>query len=265
MPVGVMFQKARTLGADGMELRLNEASYSGETYWEELLAAQDKHPLRCLSFGTILNLTSPDSFVREESVASWARAIAFLAPRLPLTVLNVLTGRLENPDVSPFECERHGSHLQTPEIFAAQAAGLKLVAEAADSLGVRIALETHQGFCHDLAKPAAELVDAVNSPRVGVLLDYGNMIGFKPVPDLEEVVKTLGSRIFYLHLKNSFFTGNRPPVRCGLADGAINHRWYLDLVREQTGALPPICIEAPRPGDREYFAVQDLAYVRSLM
>ena len=260
-----IFRKARALGADGLELRLNEGRFTGRAYEEALVAAQEKHPLRHLSFGTIVKLTSPDEGVRQASMDAWVRAVEFLAPRLPLTVLNVLTGRLEDPAASPHDCEKHGSHLRTEELFQTQVAGLREVLARTESLGVRLAMETHQGFLHDLAAPAAALVDAVDSPRLGVLFDYGNMIGFQPVPDLDEALRTLGRRTTYLHLKNSFLTGMRPPLRCGLGDGAINHRRYLEMVREQSGALPPLCIEAPRPGDREHFAVQDLAYVRRLL
>lgn len=260
-----MFQKTRAWGADGIELRLNDGRFSGPDYWNSILAAQEMHPLRVISFVTILKLTAPEAEVRQASVDDWVEALEFLAPRLPLTVLNVQTGRLEDKGASPHEYEKHGSHLQTEALFHTQVEYLKEALCRIDPLGVNIALETHQGFCHDLAKPAAALVDAVASPRIGVLLDYGNMIGFQPVPDLETVIRTLGRRITSLHLKNSFFAGTRSPLRCGLGDGAINHRLYLELVHGQTGALPPITIEAPRPGDRGYFAIQDLAYIRWLL
>ncbi len=260
-----MFRKTRDYGADGIELRLNQGRFGGPDYWESLLAAQEKYPQQVLSFGTILNLTSPDEDVRRVSIDDWVRALEFLAPRLPFTVLNVLTGRLEDANVSSSIYEKHGSHLQTDEIQQAQIVGLKEAVARTETLGVRLAMETHQGFLHDLALPAATLAEAVNSKRLGVLLDYGNMIGFQPIPDLEETIRTLGKRITSLHLKNSFLTGTRPPVRCGLGDGAINHHTYLQIVREQTETMPPLTIEFPRAGDREYFAKQDLAYLRDLL
>ena len=263
--IEALFQRTRALGADGIELRLNDGNFSGPDYWNSILAAQEKHPLRVISFVTILKLTAPEEAIRKASMDDWVQALEFLAPRLPLTVLNIQTGRLEDKNVPLNECEKHGSHLQTEALFHTQVDGLKDVLRRIEPLGVGAALETHQGFCHDLAEPAAALVDAVSSPRLGVLFDYGNMIGFQPVPDLEASIRTLGRRISSLHLKNSFFTGARPPLRCGLGDGAINHRLYLELVQEQTGSLPPITIEAPRCGDRGYFAVQDLAYIRWLL
>jgi len=263
--IETIFKKAHALGVDGMELRLNQGPFVGRAYEESLVAAQEKYPLKHISLGTILNLASPEESVRKSSINDWVHALEFLAPRLPLTVLNVMTGRIINPDVPSFEYEKHGSHLQTEEMFQTQVAGLQEALSRTEALGVRLAMETHHGFIHDLAAPAAALVDAVGSPRLGVLFDYGNMIGFQPVPDLEESLRTLGQRTMYLHLKNSVFTGHRPRLSCGLGDGAIDHRRYLRLVQEQTGTLPPISIEAPRPGDREHFAAQDIAYLRRLL
>lgn len=260
-----MFQKACDLGADGIELRLNQGRFAGSAYWESIIAAQEKYPQKHISFGALLHLTAPETDAQQASIDEWVSAIEFLAPRLPLTILNIATGRLEDKSVSPHEYEKHGSHLQTKEIFRTQVAGLKDVLARVEPLDVRLAMETHQGFCHDLAEPSAALVDAVGSSHLGVLLDYGNMIGFQPMPDLEKTIQTLGRRTTYLHLKNSFLTGLRPAVRCGLADGIINHRRYLELVQSYAGILPPICIEAPRPGDREYFAAEDLAYIRRLL
>ena len=50
----------------------------------------------------------------------------------------------------------------------------------------------------------------------------------------------------------------------GLADGEINHRHYVKLLMA-SGYDGPICIEGPRPGDREWFAQRDLAYLESVI
>ena len=46
--------------------------------------------------------------------------------------------------------------------------------------------------------------------------------------------------------------------------GEINHRAYLEKLRD-VGYTGPIGIEAPRLGDRLWFAKCDLAYVKELM
>ena len=73
----------------------------------------------------------------------------------------------------------------------------------------------------------------------------------------------LAGSIHMVHLKNSVPVGEGR-MATGLADGAINHREYLRLLR-QHGFSGPICIEAPRAGDREWFAQQDIAYLKALL
>lgn len=53
-------------------------------------------------------------------------------------------------------------------------------------------------------------------------------------------------------------------MRVGLADGDCNNREFLrELKNHDYRGM--ICLEAPRSGDREWFAQQDLAYAKSLL
>ena len=74
-----------------------------------------------------------------------------------------------------------------------------------------------------------------------------------------------GSQLFYLHLKNLIrIPGVRSHTQTSLAAGHINNRL---LIREafQRGYTGPICVEAPRAGDREWFAQEDHAYLQALL
>lgn len=104
----------------------------------------------------------------------------------------------------------------------------------------------------------------INVPSVGINLDYGNVVYFKNKPTLKEAIEVVKDKLYYVHLKNSvgLRDGSRFPT--GLCEGEINHREYLKLLKENnyTG---PICIEAPRSGDREWYAKQDIAYIKSVI
>ena len=99
---------------------------------------------------------------------------------------------------------------------------------------------------------------------IGVNLDYGNAVYFAKNPSIGDTIKAMGTSLLYVHLKNSLPLPTGGRIATGLADGQINHREYLRLLRD-AGFAGPIGIEAPRPGDREWFAVQDLAYIRAVM
>jgi len=53
-------------------------------------------------------------------------------------------------------------------------------------------------------------------------------------------------------------------IQCGLGDGVINNREFLHILKSKE-YQGPFCIEAPRQGDREWFAKQDIAYIRTLL
>ncbi|HOM83356.1 MAG TPA: sugar phosphate isomerase/epimerase, partial [Armatimonadota bacterium] len=212
------------------------------------------------------NLMTPDAGEREREVEN---AIAFYRSarqRFPILLCNAFSGPLLNPDKNiPYrEYQKQGSGIATEEHYQWAAEGFRVLAPVAEELGFRFAFELHMGYLHDLPASAAKLIEMIGHPAVGANLDYGNIIYFPERPTLAESIRTLAGRLYYVHLKNSVAlpTGCRLPT--ALADGEINHREYLRLLVE-VGFDGPICIEAPRPGDREWFAQQDLAYIRSVI
>ena len=96
-------------------------------------------------------------------------------------------------------------------------------------------------------------------------MDYGNTAYFLKRMDLEDTIDLYGDKLFYTHLKNSNLV---PEVLkrfpCALSEGEINHRIYLRKLKE-VGFTGPIGIEAPRPGDREWYARCDFNYVKSIL
>jgi len=110
-----------------------------------------------------------------------------------------------------------------------------------------------------------KLVARIDRPSIGANLDYGNVSGQKERPTLEEAVRAFGDKLYYVHLKNSVaLRGGEGRIATALAEGQINNRQFVRLLME-IGYDGPICVEAPRSGDREWFAQQDLAYIRSVL
>jgi sugar phosphate isomerase/epimerase len=109
-------------------------------------------------------------------------------------------------------------------------------------------------------------VERIGRPSIGVCLDYGNIVDFPQHPSVEECLESLKGMLHYVHLKNSSpvrgGAGGRVPT--GLADGEINTRQLLRHLAT-IGYAGPLCLEAPRPGDREHFAQADIAYLKRLL
>src|SRR5690606_12864167 len=108
-----------------------------------------------------------------------------------------------------------------------------------------LCLETHNGYAHDLAAPAAALVDRIGEPNVKVNLDYGNIILNRRGEPLDHAITTLGDRIGYVHLKN---VKNVPGGEEGaffvtdLKSGDINH-YFLVKQLLAAGYRGIFCIE----------------------
>ncbi len=173
--------------------------------------------------------------------------------------------RSKIPGAPSDEYQYHGSYAATEEewkktVDVYQKLGAKLT-----PLGLKFAFETHMNYIHDIPASSKKLVDMIDSPAIGINMDFGNTVYFPDFPDLEETIDLYQDKLFYTHLKNS----NLVPVvnrrlPCALSEGEINHRIYLRKLKE-VDFKGPIGIEAPRPGDRQWYAMNDFNYVKSII
>lgn len=264
-----MCQKAVDWGYDGIEFRRYRRGEdeTAESYLDSIAKSADKSGLQYVMFGGPgFELMTDDADARKAQVEEGLAFYKMAAERVKLTVCNCMAGTLRNPDKSiPYgEFDKHGSGIATEDHYKWAAEGYKELGALAEKLDFKLAFEIHMGYLHDLPGPTKKLLDTIGSPAVGANLDYGNMVYFPTSPpSIGETIEILGDTLFMVHLKNSVpHAGGRNPV--GLGDGIINHREYLSLLKA-AGFEGPICIEAPRPGDREWFAQQDIAYLKALM
>ena len=260
---------ALELGADGIEFRRLPTGYPGTEieYLDELSKAIDRHSLSWVSFGGPgVNLMSFDT---DEVARNLDHAETFYreaARRFPLKVVNALSGNLLNADKAlPYlEYWHHGSAVAMDRHWETATMGFRRLGSVASELGFRFAFETHGCYLHDTVEATSRLIREINSPNVGMLWDQANLMIFPDAPSMSEVLATAAPHIFYVHLKNLLVSPSRFLAVCGLSDGIIN-------IREQVSALAnagyrgPLCIESPREGDREYFARNDLDYLRSVL
>jgi sugar phosphate isomerase/epimerase len=239
-----------------------------EQYLDAIARAVEESGLRHVLFGGPgPDLMGADAAVREREMVECITFYHAAAKRFPLTVCNTMTGQLTAPGAAYHEYDRNGSATASEEQWEWAVEAFRRLGDVAAELGFAFAFETHNCFLHDLPEPTRRLVEVIGRPSVGINFDYGNIVLHPARPSLAEAVAGCGEAIKYLHLKNVYLLPGRKYqnyISCPLADGAINNRELLGLMRERnfTG---PICIEAPRPGDRGHFAVEDLAYLKELM
>jgi len=270
--LGEICSKAADWGYDGVEFRRKRARVeeTPEQYLDALAESVAKSGLKQVIFGGPgPNFMQADAALRQHELETYQEFFRLATQRFELTVCNTMTGGLQNPDKNVpsgyGHFDKHGSAAAGPEHWQWAAENFRILGDMAEEMGFRFAFEVHMGLLHDLPASSRRLVDEIDRPAVGVNLDYGNVFHFKGHPSLAESIALLADKLYYLHLKNYYpMRLSDELIPTGLADGAINQREFVKLLVEHDYD-GPICVEAPRPGDREWFAQQDLAYIRSVI
>jgi 2-keto-myo-inositol isomerase len=262
-------RKCAELGFDGIEFRRKRSrvAESAEEYLDSIARSVEKHKVKIVLFGSPgLQKLDGTEAERAQEMEEMIKFYELASSRFQLSICNTFAGPLLNPakGVSYFECTKHGSFIVRKEQWEYAVNGFKALGELAQKLGFRFAFETHMNYLHDTIESACRLVRDIDSPAVGINLDYGNLVYFQDVPPLKDTIGMAGEKLFYVHLKNSIGLPGGGRIGAGLGEGDINNREFLKILKE-TGYDGPLCVEVPRSGDREEFAENDLRYLRKLI
>lgn len=263
---------ASETGFNGIEFRYNPpvelSDYSYEEYITEISRCKKKHGLKRI----ILCMNMPDASdplkeKREQNINNILERVKIANDLCQSDIFNTYAKEIKSSDTSvPSDSyEFHGSYSATDKDWELTVESFKILGEKLSSLGVKFAFETHMNYIHDIPSSTIKLVNLIDSPSIGINMDYGNTVYFPDQPDVEKTIEIYKNKLFYTHLKNS----NPVPVSlkrfpCALSEGEINHRIYLKKLKE-IGYKGPIGIEAPRPGDREWYALCDFNYAKKLI
>ena len=264
---------AAELGFDGIEFRgtppveYEKAGVDFLGYVKEVAASKKKYGLTEILFALgDRDCTNPDKDVRAKNIAAVIEQAKIVRDLCDTTVCNSFGSWIQSKisTAAPDAYEFHGSAAATPEDWKLTVDAYQKIGAGIEPLGVRFGFETHMSYIHDLPHPAKKLVDMIDSPAIGINMDFGNTVYFPQYPSVTETIDLYGDKLFYTHLKNSVAVGAGKRMPTNLCDGQINHREYLEKLKE-VGFSGPIGIEAPRAGDRYWFAKNDIAYAKSIM
>jgi sugar phosphate isomerase/epimerase len=261
-----VFSKAVDWGFDGIELRRKRSQDANpEEYLDACARASSRTGMKHLVFGGGPNLVLEDAAARKTEIEEFIRFYELALQRFSLELANVQCGALLNPDKSiPYwEYTRQGSYIADESHWRQAVEGMGELGAFAERHGLRLAIETHMSFLHDRPDVTLDLVRRINRPAVGVNLDCGNLLALPDIPPLAALIPSVLPHLFYVHLKNAVEVPGGH-FRSFLEEGQINHREYLRLLRAHD-YRGPLCLEAPRAGDREWFARRDMKYLKSLL
>ncbi len=266
-----IFKMAAEIGFDGIEFRGKQPkeleSISFREYIDQIVAAKKKYGLSDILFGFFVSgCRNPDKEIREKNMLEVLEKVKIVNELCGTTLCNCNGSNIISPiSTAPRRSyEFHGSAAATQQDWDLTVDTFQKIGRELEKLGVTFAFETHMFRLHDLPAASKKLVDLIDSPAIGLNLDYGNMVLFPGVSPVEDVIDLFGEKLYYVHLKNSSpVSGGQFRIATSLADGSINNRLFLEKLRD-VGFTGPIGIEAPRDGDKMYFAKQDFEYYKSI-
>jgi sugar phosphate isomerase/epimerase len=258
-----LFDKAKLFGYDGVELRGSHKDLSTTEYISVIKAEMDRTGLTNVVVACPCDLNNPDA---GERAAEVEKSIDLLkqSAAIGVRLFNTMAGSMVAKGIPYSDFHLNGSGCATWEQWAWAVEGYQALGAAAEGLGVKLAFETHNGYIHDLARPCAEFLRRIGSPAVGANLDMGNIVLNINGEPLVDAIEILGDKLYYNHLKNIYKPSTGGYIVCALPDGVIDNRVWLQELQKR-GNSNPICLEEPRQGDRDYFAKQDIDYIRSIL
>ena len=119
---------------------------------------------------------------------------------------------------------------------------VRKVTEYAASLGIRTMVENHGMFCQDSHR-VEQLIDAVDSPNYGALIDLGNFLCADEDP--AKAVGILKNYAFYVHCKDFYYKEGNGAVSAPEGPGWIYTRGgnYIKGAAVGDGCVPvPKCL-----------------------
>lgn len=262
-PLAVSFDKAKYYGYAGIELRGFRAETSTPDYLAEVKREWDRTGLKHVVLSCPAKFSNPDDAVRAESLEQCSDLLR-QAAGIGVKAFNAMTGGIYPPNGRPGHFEDSGSEVAEEEHWQWAVEGYQQLGPLAESLGQILAFEVHMGNLHDIAAPTRKLLDLIGSPAVGANLDMGNVVLHAHGESAVEATRILGEKLLYTHLKNVFTPSSGGYIVCGLADGIIDNRVWMQELKDM-GYQGLLCLEAPRQGDRDLFAKQDIEYIKSVL
>lgn len=117
-------------------------------------------------------------------------------------------------------------------VYERAAQYLKRSADAAAAIGCRIAMEMHHGTILDTAESSLKLLQLIDKPNVGLILDPVNLYQV-PVSDVVTCIHKLGGAIYDVHIKDIIKLASCEHPGC------FRYDFYAKHIGRFTPVMPP--------------------------
>jgi sugar phosphate isomerase/epimerase len=164
-----------------------------------------------------------------------------------------------------------GSRSASARDFEDTARHLRSIGLIAADLGVKIAIEVHQGSIADNSRSTIHLLDLTGLDNVGANPDLGNVLWhyLEPEERPEDAIVALAPRSVYWHCKNLkrvYVPGTEQAIylRVPLPDGDIDYRFAISAMAA-AGYDGYLAVEGAQLGDQLTADGRSAAYSRDIL
>ena len=135
---------------------------------------------------------------------------------------------------------------QTEEAYQYLLSNMKVLKDAAEKLGVMIAVEAVSCFVINSPERMLRLLNDLDSPNILVIFDLLNLLTIENYKNQEKIIDTvfelLGDKISVIHLKD-FIVENNQLRQCPIGEGLLNREKILSIIKTHKPNIPIILEE----------------------
>ena len=266
-----LFALASRAGCDGVELRWKYRfqDRTQEEYCALVADLKQRYPEMEIVFGGNIPFCRGEEAEIARELEAYGKFLEWAKKTCDTKVMNFFTGNIFPASGGYGVGAMHlgGSAIACDADYERAAAGLRQVGDMAAPLGIKLALETHNGYLHDIATACAKLMEMTAHDAVGINYDHGNIVLHKDGEAIDKVFELLPEKIYYAHLKNMLLSplpgGCQSYAVTRLSDGYIDQYRVMQNLKKYL-KTDMIAIEYPCPGDGIIAALKDMEYINFL-
>jgi sugar phosphate isomerase/epimerase len=195
-----------------------------------------KRGLAMTAISGTFNIIHPDPHARAQGLER-LRVLAGASKALGTDLITVSTGTRDPEDLWRWHLDN-----DSPSAWRDMLASMEQIAQVGEECGVRFAFEPEQANVVNSARKARELLDALRSRYVGVLIDPANLLSRENMhmsrDVLTEAFALLGGDITLAHAKDISPTGHFGNLALG--KGVLDFAHYFRLLKSVGYKLPVI-------------------------
>lgn len=232
-PIDDAIHRAKTAGFAGIELCIGPdkgalTTQTSQARCAEIRDSLNKADQHCSTLASgiswAFNPTSNDPQIRQQAIRLHADALQ-RAAWLGCSAMLFVPGIVNSP-ISPDEHIRYDVAVER-----AREAVLRLL-DTAEQVGVDLCIENVWNGLFYSPLEMRDFIDSLNSDRLGIYFDCGNVLGYQQQPD--HWIELLGKRIKRVHIKGyrETFGFEGSYAFCGLLEGDVPWPATMAALRE---------------------------------